>query len=154
MSCLVIKFHSSTPSLSFVNLCFVCLHTFHIVWSSALCFTYLNDRFSLIILFLPFLPFLSLLLLAHGPVFGPCLLWPNGWMDQDTTSYGGRLRCRPHCARMGPSSPFSPQKRGTDPQFSARVYCGQTTGWVKMPLGIMEVGLGPDHIVLDGDPDP
>jgi len=33
------------------------------------------------------------------------------------------------------------------------VYCGQTVGWTKMPLG-MEVGLGPDHIVLDGDPAP
>jgi len=21
---------------------------------------------------------------AH-PIFGPCLLWPNGWMDQDAT---------------------------------------------------------------------
>jgi len=31
------------------------------------------------------------------------------------------------------------------------VYCGQTVGWIKMKLG-MEVGLGPDHIVLDGDP--
>jgi len=30
------------------------------------------------------------------------------------------------------------------------VYCGQTVGWVKMTLG-MEVGLGPSHIVLDGD---
>ena len=19
------------------------------------------------------------------PIFGPCLLWPNGWMDQDAT---------------------------------------------------------------------
>jgi len=19
------------------------------------------------------------------PIFGPCLLWPNGWMDADTT---------------------------------------------------------------------
>jgi len=26
-------------------------------------------------------------------------------------------------------------------------------GWIKMPLGI-EVGLGPGHIVLDGDPAP
>jgi len=26
-------------------------------------------------------------------------------------------------------------------------------GWIKMPLG-MEVGLGPGHIVLDGDPAP
>ena len=22
------------------------------------------------------------------PVFGPCLLWPNGWMDEDATRYG------------------------------------------------------------------
>jgi len=22
-------------------------------------------------------------------VFGPCLLWPNGWMDQDATWYIG-----------------------------------------------------------------
>jgi len=29
--------------------------------------------------------------------------------------------------------------------------CGQTVVWSKMPLG-MEVGLGPGHIVLDGDP--
>jgi len=28
---------------------------------------------------------------------------------------------------------------------------GQTVGWIKMKLG-MQVGLGPGHIVLDGDP--
>jgi len=33
------------------------------------------------------------------------------------------------------------------------VYCGQTVGWIKMPLG-SEVELGPGHIVLDGDPTP
>jgi len=33
------------------------------------------------------------------------------------------------------------------------VYCGQTVGWIKLKLG-MQVGLGPDHIVLDGDPAP
>jgi len=31
------------------------------------------------------------------------------------------------------------------------VYCGQTVGWIKMPLGT-EVGLGPGDIVLDEDP--
>jgi len=31
------------------------------------------------------------------------------------------------------------------------VHCGQTVGWIKMKLG-MQVGLGPGHIVLDGDP--
>jgi len=33
------------------------------------------------------------------------------------------------------------------------VYCGQTVGWIKMKLST-EVGLGPGHIVLDGDPAP
>jgi len=27
---------------------------------------------------------------AEPPIFGLCLLWPNGWMDQDVTWYGGR----------------------------------------------------------------
>jgi len=31
------------------------------------------------------------------------------------------------------------------------VYCGQTIVWIKMKLG-MEVGRGPSHIVLGGDP--
>jgi len=33
------------------------------------------------------------------------------------------------------------------------VYCGQTVGRIKLKLG-MQVGLGPGHIVLDGDPAP
>jgi len=37
------------------------------------------------------------------------------------------------------------------PQFSAHVYCDQTAAWIRVPLG-REVGLGPGHIVLDGDP--
>jgi len=31
------------------------------------------------------------------------------------------------------------------------VYCGQTVGRIKMKLG-MQIGLGPGHIVLGGDP--
>ena len=27
------------------------------------------------------------------------ILWSNGWLDQDTTWYGGRLRPRRHCVR-------------------------------------------------------
>ena len=38
-----------------------------------------------------------------SPVFGPCLLWPNGWMDEDVTWYGSRPQPRPHCTRRGPS---------------------------------------------------
>jgi len=46
-------------------------------------------------------------------------------------------------------------KKGADPppQFSAHVHYGQTAGWIKMALGV-EVGLGPGHTVLDGDPAP
>jgi len=32
------------------------------------------------------------------------------------------------------------------------LYCGQTVGWINMTL-CMQVGLGPGHTVLDGDPD-
>ena len=46
-----------------------------------------------------------------------------------------------------------PKKRTEPPQFSAHFYCGQTAGCIKMVLG-MEVGLGPRHIVLDGDTAP
>jgi len=57
-------------------------------------------------------------------------------MDQDATWYGGK-------AYMGRSSPL----KGAQPQFSVQVYCGQTAGWMKTPLG-MEVDLGPGHNVL------
>ena len=40
-----------------------------------------------------------------------------------------------------------PLKRA-QPQFLVHVYCGQTAGWMKTPLGT-EVDLGPDRIVLD-----
>jgi len=40
-------------------------------------------------------------------------------------------------------------KRGVKLQLT----CGQTAEWIEMALG-MEVGLGPGHIVLDGDPAP
>jgi len=33
------------------------------------------------------------------------------------------------------------------------MHCGQMVGWIKMKLH-MQVGLGPGHIVLDGDPAP
>jgi len=45
---------------------------------------------------------------APSPIFGPCRLWPNCWMDKDGTWHGGGPCSRPHCARWEPSSP--PQK--------------------------------------------
>jgi len=84
------------------------------------------------------------------PVCNVGVLWPNGWTDQDETWHADRPRPWPHCVRRGPSSP--PQ-RGTAPQFSAHICCGQMAGWIKMPLGI-QVNLGPSDIVLNGDPAP
>ena len=86
---------------------------------------------------------------VEPPIFGPCLLRPKGCMDQDATWYGGRPRPRRHCVTWRPSSPL---KRVTAPQFFVHVCCGETAGWIKMPLG-REVGLGPRDIMLDGDPD-
>jgi len=73
----------------------------------------------------------------HPPIFGSCLLWVNGWMDQD------------HIVLHDPSPPKGTQR----PTISAHVCCGQTAGWIKMPLGT-EVGLGPGDIVLDWYPAP
>jgi len=83
---------------------------------------------------------------SPSPIFGPFLLWLNGWMHQDATWYGGKTQPRELCVRCGPS-PLP--KRGQSPQFLAHVYCGQTAAWIKMPLGT-EVGLCLRDIVLDG----
>jgi len=51
---------------------------------------------------------------------------------------------------LGPShivldgNPAPLPKKGHSPQFSSHVCCGQTAGWIKMPLGTM-VGLGPGN---------
>ena len=52
---------------------------------------------------------------------------------------------------MGTQLPL-PQ-RGTTPNFSAHICCGQIAAWIKMSLDV-EVGLGPGDFVLDGDPAP
>jgi len=60
---------------------------------------------------------------AHPPhpIFGPCLLWPNGWINEDAAWYGSTPRPRLHSTRRGPIS----RERGTAaPFFSAHVYCG------------------------------
>ena len=36
-------------------------------------------------------------MVLQPPLFGPCVLWPNGWMDQDTTWNGARPRPRRQC---------------------------------------------------------
>ena len=83
------------------------------------------------------------------PIFGPYLLWPNGWIDQDATWYEGRRR--PGDIVLDGTQ--LPPKRGTSPQFSAHACRGQMAGLIKMALGT-EVGVGPGDIVLDVDPAP
>jgi len=39
------------------------------------------------------------------PVCDVGVLWPNGWMDQGATWYGGGPRPRPHCVRWDPAPP-------------------------------------------------
>jgi len=80
---------------------------------------------------------------APPPIFGPCLLWPNGWMDQDATLYDGRPIGTGNIVLDADPAP-------PPPQVSAHVCCGQMAGWINMPLGT-KVGLGPGRIVLHGD---
>jgi len=83
---------------------------------------------------------------------GPCLLWPNGWMNQDGTWHGGRPQPRRLCVRCGPRPP--PEKGGGAPSPIFGPFLLRTNGWcIKMPLG-MVVGLSPGDFVLYGDPSP
>jgi len=81
---------------------------------------------------------------STAPIFGPCLLSPDGCMDQDATWHGARSRPG-HSVRWGPSSPLP--KGGRSPQIFG---CGQMAGWIKMPL-CREVGLSRSDIVLGED---
>ena len=48
-------------------------------------------------------------------IFGPCLLWPNGWMDQDGTLIGAEVGLGPgHIVLDGNPAPL-PKKRGRAP---------------------------------------
>jgi len=66
--------------------------------------------------------------------------------QNETWNVGGRHWPRSHYVTWGPSS----RQKVHSPQFLADVSCGQTAGWIKMPLG-MEVASAL-ATVLDGDP--
>ena len=42
---------------------------------------------------------------SPSPIFGPFLLWPNGWMHQDAIWYRGRSQPRGLCVRWESSPP-------------------------------------------------
>jgi len=92
----------------------------------------------------------------------PCLLWPNGWMDQYGTWHGDRPQLRQLCVRWGPS-PSPKRGRTPSPIFGPFLLWPnrQMPGCIKMPLG-MEIGLslgdcvrwGPSTTLLDPAPLP
>jgi len=83
-----------------------------------------------------------------GSPYAIGLLLCLSWMDQDAIWYGGR----PRPSRLGTLCYMGTQLRHhkghSSPQFSARIYCGQLAGWIKMPPGI-ETGLSAGDTVLD-----
>jgi len=87
-----------------------------------------------------------------SPIFGPFLLWPNGWMHQDATWYGGsEVALSP--ADFVLDGDEAPQKRGAaifGPRVLRRNGC-------RDPDATWYRGMGPRprrHCVLDGDPAP
>jgi len=69
-----------------------------------------------------------------SPIFGPCLLWPNGWMDQLNMPLGTEVGLGPgHILLYGDPAP--PLRKGhSSPHFSVHVYCVKTAKWITMPL--------------------
>jgi len=57
-----------------------------------------------------------------------CIVWPNGWMDQDETWQGGRLRPQLHCVRLGSSSPL-PKGAQSSNFRPMSVVAKQLDGW-------------------------
>jgi len=84
-------------------------------------------------------------------IFGPCLLWPNRWMDQDGTWHGGRPQ---PCDFALDGDPAPPQKGGGAPSPIIGPFLLWPNGWMHQHA----TGYGgrpqPKDFVLDGDPAP
>jgi len=65
---------------------------------------------------------------GNPPIFGPCLLRPNCWINRDGTWYGGWPQARRHCVRWVLSS-RSP-KRGLSPLPNFRPMSVVAKGWM------------------------
>jgi len=63
------------------------------------------------------------------PIFGPCLLWQNGRMDQDGTWHGDGPWSRPHCIRRGQQLPLKGHSR--PPSFRPMSIVGL---WPRSPI--------------------
>jgi len=63
---------------------------------------------------------------SPSPIFGPCLLWPNGWMDQDVTCYGDIGLGPGDIVLDGDPAPSPPPEGAQQIPTFGHVYCGQT----------------------------
>jgi len=73
-------------------------------------------------------------------IFGPCLLWPNGWMDQDAIWYGGRLRPRNHVIDgvqiAHGTGNFGERGAHCKVQELSAVSCAKTAEPIDLPFGL------------------
>jgi len=74
---------------------------------------------------------------------GPCLLWPNDWIYQDTTGYRDRPRSGRHCIRWGPKPP---QRKGAQQPSTFR----PTLLWRGRPSQQLLSSCFPRHSVYIG----
>jgi len=65
---------------------------------------------------------------AQPPIFGPCLLWPNGWMDEDAIWYGGKPRPRRRCVTCVRWGRSCPTKRAQPPVLGSCLLW--SNGWM------------------------
>jgi len=85
-----------------------------------------------------------------SPIFGPCLLWLNGRMDQNVTWFGGKPRPRRRCVRWGPSP--RPQKRGGTLSLIVGPFLLWPNGCMHQDATLYEGRPQPRDFVLDGNP--
>jgi len=83
-----------------------------------------------------------------SPIFGSCLLWRNGWMDQDGTWHEVGLGPG-HIVLDGDPAP-DPKKGAQPPIF--RLFLLWPNGWMHQDATWCGGCYSPGDFVLDGDP--
>jgi len=88
---------------------------------------------------------------AEPPIFGPCLLWPNGWMNQD--ALGREVGRGPgHIVLDGDPAPPLRARGHRPPIFGPCLLW--PNGWMNQDATWYEGRPRPGNIVLDADPCP
>jgi len=85
-------------------------------------------------------------------IFGPCLLWPNGWMDEAGTWHGGRPQPRQLCVRWEPAPRFPKIGRSLLPNF--RPISTVPNGWMRQDATWYEHRPQPRGLCIRWGPNP